>query len=80
MLLVDVSDLFHKGRSQNTLEQEHVKTIFEAYEKFADEEGRCHVATLDEIREQGGNLKPCGLHIEARRCGHPVSRRSNKGA
>ena len=60
MLLVDASDLYRKGRNQNTLEHEHVKTIFEAYEKFADEEGRCHVVTIDEIREQGGNLNLAG--------------------
>ena len=60
VLLVDASDLFRKGRSQNTLEQTHVETILAAYEGFAAEEGRCHVATLDEIRAQGGNLNLAG--------------------
>ncbi|MYE68078.1 MAG: N-6 DNA methylase, partial [Acidimicrobiia bacterium] len=60
VLLVDASDLVRKGRNQNTLEQEHVESILEAYEGFAAEEGRCHVATLDEVREQGGNLNLAG--------------------
>jgi len=60
VLLVDASDLFRKGRSQNTLEQEHVETILAAYEEFAAVEGRCHIATLEEIRAQGGNLNLAG--------------------
>lgn len=59
VLLVDASDLFRKGRNQNTLEQEHVETIFDCYRRF-EEEGRSHVATLDEIREQDGNLNLAG--------------------
>ena len=60
VLLVDASDLFRKGRNQNTLEQEHVETIFDCYRRFEEEKGRSHVATLDEIREQGGNLNLAG--------------------
>ena len=60
VLLIDASDLFRKGRNQNTLEQEHVETILEAYEKFAAEEGRFYIATLGEIREHGGNLNLAG--------------------
>ncbi len=60
VLLVDASDLFRKGRNQNTLEQEHVETIFGVYERFEDEEGRSQVATLEEISDQGGNLNLAG--------------------
>ena len=60
VLLVDASDLFRKGRNQNTLEQEHVETIFDRYRGFEEEEGRSYVATLDKIRGQGGNLNLAG--------------------
>lgn len=60
VLLVDASDLFRKGRNQNTLEREHLETVSDCYRRFEDEEGRSHVATLDEIREQGGNLNLAG--------------------
>ena len=60
VLLVDASDLFRKGRNQNTLEREHVETIFDCYRRFEEEEGRSHIATLDEIREQGGDLNLAG--------------------
>ena len=60
LLLVDGSDLFRKGRKQNTLEPEHVKELLVAYEAFANEDGRSQVVTLDEIREQGGNLNLAG--------------------
>jgi type I restriction enzyme M protein len=56
VLLIDGSDLFRKGRNQNTLELEHVETLLDVYASHADEAGRCRVVTLDEIREQGGNL------------------------
>jgi len=60
VLLVDGSDLFRKGRNQNTLEPEHVTTILTAFEAFIDEEGRSRVVSLDEIRDQGGNLNLAG--------------------
>lgn len=60
VLLVDASDLFRKGRNQNTLEHDHVTELLRTYGAFSDEEGRSRVATLDEIREQGGNLNLAG--------------------
>lgn len=60
VLLIDGSDLFRKGRNQNTLEPEHVTTILTAFEAFIDEEGRSRVVSLDEIRDQGGNLNLAG--------------------
>jgi type I restriction enzyme M protein len=60
VLLVDGSDLFRKGRNQNTLEPEHVDSLLDAYVSYTNEEGRCRVATLDEIDDQGGNLNLAG--------------------
>jgi type I restriction enzyme M protein len=60
ILLVDGSDLFRRGRNQNTLEPEHVATLLETYEAFADDDGFARVVTLDEVRAQGGNLNLAG--------------------
>ncbi len=60
VLLVDASDLFRKGRNQNSLEPEHVATILTSFEAFSHEEGRSRVVSLDEIRDQGGNLNIAG--------------------
>lgn len=60
VLLIDASDLFRKGRNQNTLGADHVATLHAVFEAFSDEEGRSKVVTLDEVREQGGNLNLAG--------------------
>lgn len=60
VLLVDGSDLFRKGRNQNTLEVEHAASLLAVYETFADIEGRARVVPLDEIEMQGGNLNLAG--------------------
>jgi type I restriction enzyme M protein len=60
ILLVDGTDLFRRGRNQNTLEPEHVRTLLAAYEEFADQAGRSRVATIEEIRERGHNLNLAG--------------------
>ncbi|MEK7425876.1 MAG: class I SAM-dependent DNA methyltransferase [Actinomycetota bacterium] len=60
VLLVDGSDLFRKGRNQNTLEADHVATLVTAYESFSDQVGRSRVVSLDEVRAQGGNLNLAG--------------------
>ncbi len=60
VLLVDGSDLFRKGRNQNTLEPEHVELLLASYEVFTDEDGRSRLITLDEIRAKGGNLNLAG--------------------
>jgi type I restriction enzyme M protein len=56
VLLVDGSELFQRGRNQNTLEPEHVGELFKAYEAFEDIEGLSQVVGLDDIRAQGGSL------------------------
>jgi type I restriction enzyme M protein len=60
VLLVDGSDLFRKGRNQNTLETEHAAELLAAYGGFADLDGRARVVHLDEIIGQGGNLNLAG--------------------
>lgn len=60
VLLIDGSDLFRKGRNQNTLEADHVTALLASFQAFSDEEGRSKVVTLDEVREQGGNLNLAG--------------------
>lgn len=46
VLLVDASDLFRKGKNQNTLEPEHVDQLIRTYEGFEDEGGRSRVVSL----------------------------------
>jgi len=60
VLLVDGSDLFRKGRNQNTLEVEHVSALLTAYEQFGTIAGRASVVSIEEITAQGGNLNLAG--------------------
>lgn len=60
ILLIDGSDLFRRGRNQNTLEPEHVATLEKAYEEFTDEEGRSRVVEVDRVLAEGGNLNLAG--------------------
>jgi type I restriction enzyme M protein len=65
VLLVDGSDLFRKGRNQNTLESEHAAELFAAYRGFADLDDRARVVHLDDILGQGGNLSIAGYIAKA---------------
>jgi type I restriction enzyme M protein len=60
VLLVDGSELFRKVRNQNTLEPEHAEQLLAIYQDFVDVEGVARVVSLDEIREQDGNLNLAG--------------------
>jgi len=60
VLLVDGSDLFRKGRNQNTLEADHAEALLAAFEGFADIAGRASVVSINEITAQGGNLNIAG--------------------
>ena len=60
VLLVDGSDLYRKGRNQNTLDPEHVAELLTAFDRFEDEEGRSRVVALEEIRNESGNLNLAG--------------------
>jgi type I restriction enzyme M protein len=56
ILLIDGSELFQRGRNQNTLELEHVVALYETYKGFNDIEGLSKVVTTEEIQAQDGNL------------------------
>ena len=56
ILLIDGSELFQRGRNQNTLEPEHVVALYEAYKGFSDIDGLSKVVTTEEIQAQDGNL------------------------
>jgi len=56
VLFIDASDLFQKGRNQNTLEDVHVEKIFELYTKFSDVERYARLVDLDDVIAQGGDM------------------------
>lgn len=56
ILFVDGSELFTRGRNQNSLEREHADQLVRAYRAFADQAYFAHVASLDEVRTQNYNL------------------------
>lgn len=56
VLIIDASELYKRGRNQNTLEPEHVEQIFAWYRAYEDVEGAARVVTLDEIAENDWNL------------------------
>jgi type I restriction enzyme M protein len=60
ILLIDGSELFRRGRNQNTLEPDHVDELLALYNGFADVEGKAGVVTVDEVRVQAGNLNLAG--------------------
>ncbi|MCL2653980.1 MAG: SAM-dependent methyltransferase, partial [Propionibacteriaceae bacterium] len=56
VLFINAESLFKRGRNQNTLEPEHAAQILDAFHQHTDIAGLSHVATLDEIAAQNGNL------------------------
>ncbi|GFH39673.1 type I restriction-modification system subunit M [Lactococcus insecticola] len=56
ILFIDASSEFEKGKNQNKLTQENIAKILETYHNREDVEKYAHVATLDEIKENGYNL------------------------
>lgn len=56
VLMIDASELYRKGRNQNTLEPEHVAQILAWYRAYEDVEGAAAVVTLDDIAENDWNL------------------------
>ncbi|MFO0652650.1 MAG: class I SAM-dependent DNA methyltransferase [Polyangiales bacterium] len=56
VLFVDASDLFRKGRAQNTLEPEHAAEIEKTVRAFRDVAHRAKVATLEDIAALEGTL------------------------
>lgn len=55
-LIVDASALFRKGRAQNFLDPEHVATILEWVQGFADVPDRAQVVTVDKIAAEDWTL------------------------
>ena len=56
VLFIDASREFTKGKNQNELGDEHIKKIVDAYIERKDIKKFAHVATMDEIAENGYNL------------------------
>jgi type I restriction enzyme M protein len=55
---INASDLFRKGRNQNTLEPEHIEQIFDSYSKHADIDLFSRIVSNEEVRKTGGDLSP----------------------
>ena len=56
ILFIDASNDFIKGKNQNELSDEHIQRIVETYKNRIDVDKFAHVATIDEIIENGYNL------------------------
>ena len=56
MLFIDASKEFKPGKNQNTLEDEHIQKIVDAYVKREDVDKFAHVADMAEIEANGWNL------------------------
>lgn len=56
VLFIDASKEFTPGKNQNTLEDEHIKKIVNAYKERKDIDKFCHVALMEEIEENGYNM------------------------
>ena len=56
ILFIDASKEFKPGKNMNTLEEEHLNKIIEAYKERRDIDKFCHVATMEEIETNDYNL------------------------
>lgn len=56
IMFVDASKEFEKGKNQNFLNDKHLKKIFEAYQNRKDIEKYAHLASLEEVQNNGFNL------------------------
>ncbi len=56
VLFIDASKEFKPGKNQNTLEDEHIQRIVDAYVKREDVDTFAHVADMAEIEANGWNL------------------------
>lgn len=56
ILFIDASKEYKPGKAQNELTDENIQKIVETYENRVDVERYAHVATIDEIIENGWNL------------------------
>lgn len=56
ILFIDASREYETGKNQNILRESDIDKIVETYEKRMDVDKYAHVATMDEIKENGFNL------------------------
>lgn len=56
ILFIDASKDFIPGKNQNVLGDEHIQKIIKAYRERKDVDKFAHVATMEEIKENGFNL------------------------
>jgi len=56
ILFIDASKEFEPGKNQNILTDEHIQKICKAYQERKDIEKFAHVASMEEIAENGFNL------------------------
>ena len=56
ILFIDASKEFKPGKNMNTLEEEHLNKIIEAYKERKDIDKFCHVAMMEEIEANDYNL------------------------
>ncbi len=63
VLFIDAADQVRKGRAQNTLESEHIDTIYHWYQDFQNVKNHVQVATFDDIEANAFNLN-IPLYVE----------------
>lgn len=62
-IFIDAADQVRKGRAQNTLEPEHIDTIYQWYLDFKDVKNHVKIATLEDVRANNFNLN-IPLYVE----------------
>ncbi|MCQ2438631.1 MAG: type I restriction-modification system subunit M [Oscillospiraceae bacterium] len=56
ILFIDASKDFKAGKNQNELTDEHIQRILKTYQERKDVERFAHVASMEEVKENGFNL------------------------
>lgn len=56
ILFIDASKEFEAGKAQNYFKDEHIQKVLKAYQERKDIDKFAHVATMEEIAENGYNL------------------------
>jgi type I restriction enzyme M protein len=72
VLFINAVNAVTRERAQSFMTEEHIARIACAYEAFADQPGFASVASLEQVRAQGGNLS-IPLYVSAN--GHPGAAR-----
>ena len=62
-IFIDAADQVRKGRAQNTLEPEHIQTIYQWYRDFKDVKNHAKIVTLAEVEVNNFNLN-IPLYVE----------------